>query len=325
MARNAEITATGRVSPVMTVERHELRKVNTTITVRSAPSRIVIFTSSTESLIHTESSRTIESSIPGGSSRRNSSTVAFRFSAIWTVFPPRTLRMSMPMAGTPSTIAAERGSSASSRVTATSPSRMGTPPRMSTTRRSNSAGSCNRPATRTSRSPGPNSSRPAGTSRFSEASVAMICATVTDRAAMRSGSISTAITRFSAPMTVIWPTPSTPSIRFFRVSSARLVSSRKLRVSERRAREMIGRSARLNLRTFGSSACSGRSSRISSILDRTSCCASRSFTLSSNSMKIEERPSCDVEVSCRTPAIGFTASSMGRVSSRSTASGEAPG
>ncbi len=105
----------------------------------------MVFTSSTESLIHTESSRTIESSMPGGSSRRNSSTVAFRRSAISTVFPPRTLRMSMPMAETPFTIAAERGSSASSRVTATSPSRIGTPSRMSTTRRSNSSGSCNRP------------------------------------------------------------------------------------------------------------------------------------------------------------------------------------
>ena len=64
------MTETGSVSPVMTVERQEFRKVKTTSTVSSAPMMIVVFTSSTESRIQTELSRTIDSSTPSGSRSR---------------------------------------------------------------------------------------------------------------------------------------------------------------------------------------------------------------------------------------------------------------
>ena len=45
---NAASTETGSARPVMTVERQELRKKNTTSTVRSAPSTSVVCTSFTE-------------------------------------------------------------------------------------------------------------------------------------------------------------------------------------------------------------------------------------------------------------------------------------
>ena len=109
----------------------------------------------------------------------------------------RALRTRMPF-----TMAAERGSSASSRTVPRSLKRMGTPSRRATTRPAKSAGLASLPATRTSVSWGPNSRRPAGISRFSAASVASTCSMGTACAASRSGSSSTTMARFSVPIKV---------------------------------------------------------------------------------------------------------------------------
>ena len=50
-AMNVAMTEIGSVSPVMIVERHECRNRNTIRIVRTAPSRIVAFTRSSEPLI----------------------------------------------------------------------------------------------------------------------------------------------------------------------------------------------------------------------------------------------------------------------------------
>jgi len=73
MAMNEAMTEMGRVRPVMTVERQELRKQKTISTVRRAPMTSVLVTSWTESLIITDPSRTSWISTEGGSSLRSSS------------------------------------------------------------------------------------------------------------------------------------------------------------------------------------------------------------------------------------------------------------
>ena len=54
MTMNDEITEIGSVRPVITVERHELRKQNTMRTVSRPPSTSVVCTSSTDSRMNTE-------------------------------------------------------------------------------------------------------------------------------------------------------------------------------------------------------------------------------------------------------------------------------
>ena len=68
MGMNAEMTLMGRVRPVMTVERQELRKQKTMNTVRRPPRMRVVWTSSTDSRIMTELSRTTSIRTPGGTS-----------------------------------------------------------------------------------------------------------------------------------------------------------------------------------------------------------------------------------------------------------------
>ena len=63
-----EITEIGSVSPVITVERQELRKQKTMKMVRMPPRIIVSSTSRTESRIMIEASRTSSMDVPGGSS-----------------------------------------------------------------------------------------------------------------------------------------------------------------------------------------------------------------------------------------------------------------
>ena len=68
MAMNEEMTEIGSVSPVMTVERQELRKQKTIRIVRRPPMIRVVCTSGTDSRIMTEPSRTSSISTAGGSS-----------------------------------------------------------------------------------------------------------------------------------------------------------------------------------------------------------------------------------------------------------------
>ncbi|MCC2675303.1 MAG: hypothetical protein K0R58_2250 [Ramlibacter sp.] len=67
MNRKVPISAMGSVSPVMTVERQELRKRKTISTVRMAPSISVRRTFSTETRIGREASVTDSSFRPAGS------------------------------------------------------------------------------------------------------------------------------------------------------------------------------------------------------------------------------------------------------------------
>ncbi len=321
---HAAMIDTGRVSPVITVERQEFKKVKTTSTVRKAPIKIVDCTSSTESRIQIELSRTTESVTPSGRRAFSSSTRSRTASATSTVLAPETFRRSKPTAGTPLTSAAERGSSASSRTTPRSLKRIGTPARLVTTKPSKSCAVRRRPVTRTSVSFGPNSTRPAGTSRFSARSVCMTKSSGTACAASFSGASSTTTARVSPPTSDTCPTPLTPSSSRRSSTSAKSVSSRSERASERSASERIGSCSGSKRWTSGCSMSCGSTSRIASIFARTSCCATAGSVPSSNSMKIDEKPSDEVEVRVRTPSIGLTASSMRRVTSRSTVSGEAP-
>ena len=208
----------------------------------------------------------------------------------------------MPIAGTPLTMAAERASSAASMRRATSPRRIGTPSRTSTTSRSKSAGSRSRPVTRTSFSPGPSSSRPAGTSMFSRGQHAhhLVDGHGAGRESLgielhRDRPLLAADER-DLPDAVDRPRAPCGSSRR-RGSSARAASACRSAAPARRSGCRRGRSAG----PCGVSMSSGSCSRISSIFARTSCCASMSFTLSSNSMKIEESPSSEVEVSVPDP------------------------
>jgi hypothetical protein len=76
-AMNEASTDTGSARPVMTVERHELRKRNTTSTVSTAPSTSASPTLRTASLTAVPASRTTSSAVPGGSRRWISATRAF--------------------------------------------------------------------------------------------------------------------------------------------------------------------------------------------------------------------------------------------------------
>ena len=66
MNRNVPISAIGRVSPVMTVERHELRNRKTIRMVSAAPSNSVRLTLATETRIERELSRLTSTFTPGG-------------------------------------------------------------------------------------------------------------------------------------------------------------------------------------------------------------------------------------------------------------------
>ena len=66
MNRNVPISAIGSVSPVMTVERHELRNRKTIRIVSAAPSNSVRLTLATETRIERELSRLTSTLTPGG-------------------------------------------------------------------------------------------------------------------------------------------------------------------------------------------------------------------------------------------------------------------
>jgi hypothetical protein len=75
------ITETGSARPVITVERHELRKRKTTSTVSSAPSISAFSTSPTERSTRSPASRMTLMSTPCGSDGRSSSTFFLTFEA----------------------------------------------------------------------------------------------------------------------------------------------------------------------------------------------------------------------------------------------------
>ena len=66
MTMNDEMTEIGSVRPVMTVERHELRKMNTMRIVSRPPMISVSWTSATDSRMKIDPSRTRSIVVPGG-------------------------------------------------------------------------------------------------------------------------------------------------------------------------------------------------------------------------------------------------------------------
>ena len=72
MAKKVPMTAMGKVSPVITVERHELRNRNTMATVSKAPSTRVLRTLATDTRIGRELSPIGTKRTPAGTSAANS-------------------------------------------------------------------------------------------------------------------------------------------------------------------------------------------------------------------------------------------------------------
>ena len=96
-------------------------------------------------------------------------------------------------------------------------------------------------------------------------------------------------------------------------------------VFERTASEMTGIDWKSNFWMTGSAMPAGSSRRIVLIFARASCETSLIFTSSSNSAMIVANPSREIDWTCLMPAMELIDSSIFRLTSRSTASGEAPG
>ena len=88
---------------------------------------------------------------------------------------------------------------------------------------------------------------------------------------------------------------------------------------------MTGIALKSNFWMTGSFIPSGSSRRTALIFARASCETSLTFTSRLNSTMTDDSPSREIELTCFTPAIGFTASSIFLLTSRSTVSGDAPG
>ncbi len=171
----------------------------------------------------------------------------------------------------------------------------------------------------------PRFKRPRGVFTFSRAMPARTSSTPRPMAWVLAGSTLMFTSRFRPPTSLALPTPGMFSRRRRMRRSVRVVRSLADMVSERTAREMMGVAWRSSFWMTGSSMPWGSSLRMPLILARASSAASLTFTFSSNSTMTLERPSREVDWTCFTPGMGFTASSMRRLTSRSTVSGLAPG
>jgi len=325
MTMNEEITEMGSVSPVMTVDRQELRKQNTIRTVRIPPSTRVSWTSRTESRIMIEASRTISMRVPGGSSPWSFPISFPTVSTTSTVLAPDCFWMSTATAGTPFTRASDRCSSIPSRTFATSPRVTGLPLRWAITIGLNWSTASGFPETRRGNSNPFRLRRPRGVLTFSAASPAITSSTPIPRASSRTGSMSTFTSRRDSPTSSTFPTPAMFSKRRRIFLSTSVVSSLGDRVSERTASETTGIAEKSSFWMIGSSIPLGRSPRMALTLARASWEASLIRTSSRNSTMTVDTLSRDIETTCLTPAIGFTASSIRLLTSRSTVSGDAPG
>jgi hypothetical protein len=128
------------------------------------------------------------------------------------------------------------------------------------------------------------------------------------------------------PDTSTVATPSTRCSRLATTCSARIDSSRALRVGESSALTTTGWLLSLLKRaTVGALASFGKADCTTAMRSRTSCIARAMSALRVNSTLVWLRPSKLREVMRLTPAMLFRPSSTSLVTSRSTASGEAPG
>ena len=320
-----EMTEMGRVRPVMTVERQEFRKQKTIRMVRKPPRTRVSSTSRTESRIMTEASRTISTRVPGGSSFWMTSISFFTRSTTPTVLAPDCLRIFIPREGMPFTKANDLCSSMPSRIWATSAKGIGRPPLRAITMVLNCSTASGFPETLSGYSVPPRFRRPSGVLTFSDCKPAITSSTPIPRASRRSGLISTFTSLLAGPTKSILPTPEMFSKRLLTFFSTSVVRSRGERFSERTASETTGKAAKSSFWMIGSSIPWGRIPRMALTLARTSWTTSLSFTSRWNMITTLETLSREVDMTCLTPEMGLTASSMRLLTSRSTVSGEEPG
>jgi hypothetical protein len=160
---------------------------------------------------------------------------------------------------------------------------------------------------------------------LSSASARVISPTPIPKAAIRSGSSRTSSWRETPPTTEALPTPSMTEKRFAITSSASTLRSPGAIMSELTATEMIGSSPGSKRSTVGSSAPSGKTAATAPILSRTSCTAVAEAISMSKIITIKASPARAVERISSTPLMVFTDSSIGSITSPSTASGDAPG
>ena len=134
------------------------------------------------------------------------------------------------------------------------------------------------------------------------------------------------IWRARKPRSLTCPTPATPWKRLLMTCSVMVDSERRSCPVEVSTMVAMGRSLSPSARAMnGSLASFGKRGRTRATLSRKSCMALSMLVDSSNSRYTPARPSHELARMVLMPLTVLTASSMGRVMSFSTASGEAPG
>jgi hypothetical protein len=167
MNRNVPISAIGSVSPVMTVERQELRNRKTISTVSAAPSISVRCTLATDTRMARELSRLISVRTPGGSSACASSSALRSPSTTAMVFSPWLFCTDSSTVRWPLNSARLSISCGPSTTSATCHSLTGTPFLRATTMSRKSSGRLSRASICTTRSCSRERMAPRGSSWFS--------------------------------------------------------------------------------------------------------------------------------------------------------------
>ena len=324
-ANRVPIRAIGSVSPVITVLRHEPRNSHTISTVSSAPSNRVARTLARLRRTCSAVLRSTVTRVPAGRAACIKASAALTASAVATTLAPRAAVISMASAGVPLTSARLLRSSAPSRTVATSASRMLRPARLATTSELKSLILPSRLSTRRLMSWPLARTRPAGVSRLSRLSASTTSLAASPSAWRRTGSRSMRTSRRLRPTSLTSPTPPTCIRRFFTCWSARVDSATGVSVDEASARVITGSSLGLARLTVGGSTSRRRRPVTVATRSRTSCTATVGSVARSNSTTTVELPSNEYERMCLTPLMVLTASSIGRVTSLSTTTGEAPG
>ncbi len=268
---NEASTLTGSASPVMTVDRQELRNRNTTSTVSSAPWTSASSTLRTARRTRVPASRTISSRASAGSRCRSRATSSATLALTWVVLVPFAFSTSMPTASRPLNCAAVRCSLVPSNTSATSPSSMFRPPREVTTRWPKSAGVSRRPRRRMLRSSCGVFSRPTGAARFCARRALTTWPTLVCAACSASGLSSTASARCSPPTTDTCATPGSERSSRATVGSASRVSAAVDKDSEVRVRETTGWFDGSKRVSTGSSSSTGSFDRTPEMASRMSC------------------------------------------------------
>ena len=303
MNRKVPINAIGKVSPVITVLRQELRNRKTMRMVSDAPSSRVCCTLDRLTRIDRELSRLISVRMPGGVSDLLSASTRCRPSTTATVFSPWlfcTLRSTVRWPLYRARLSCSCGPSTTS---ATCPSRITLPlpepavlaeARRATMMSAKSRGAFSLALTCTTRSCSRERSVPSGISWFSLRSAAAICSVVTPSASIAEGRNWIWICRSTPPTMLTEPTPRTFSMRLSRNWLAQVVRSCALVVAPGAASTATlntGCAAGSKRRMRGSLTSSRSCGRISATFSRTSSAALRPSISRLNSMTITALPS----------------------------------